>query len=71
MQGRRQRSTFYVSGALTRHGPVSVDYAAPTAVTLSDLAASPAAGPAAPLAGWLLALLLPLAGAAWAQRRRG
>ena len=32
------------SGAMTMHGPVSVDYTVPTAVTLSGVQASPAAG---------------------------
>ena len=58
------------SGAMTLHGPVSVDFTGPTAVTLSGIQATPAAGPAAPLAGALLALLAPLAGALAVRRRR-
>lgn len=60
-----------LSGATTLHGPVSVVFGGPTAVTLGDLTAANAAGGSAlPLAGALLALLLPLTGAAWASRRR-
>ena len=40
-----------LSGALIMHGPVSADFSVPTAVTLSGVQASPAAG-AAPLP-WL------------------
>jgi hypothetical protein len=58
-----------LSGATTLHGPVNATVQAPTAVTVGALLASPATG-AAPLAGALLALLAPLAGAAWACRRR-
>ncbi len=58
-----------VSGATTLHGPASVDYVGPTAVTLTGLQASPAAGSALPVAGTLVALLAPLAGA-WVLRRR-
>jgi hypothetical protein len=58
------------SGAMTMHGPVSVDYTGPTAVTLGGMEATPAAGPAVPLAGALLALLAPLAGALAVRRRR-
>ncbi|MFZ2359296.1 MAG: S8 family serine peptidase, partial [Anaerolineae bacterium] len=36
-----------ISGATTLHGPVSVDFVAPTAVTLDGVTASPAAGAAA------------------------
>jgi len=39
-----------VNGATTMHGPVSAVYAGPTAVTLSGVSASPAAGMALP---WL------------------
>ena len=57
--------------ATRQHGPVSVDFAVPTAVTLSGIQASPAAaGPGVPLAGTLLALLAPLAGALALRRRR-
>jgi hypothetical protein len=60
-----------LSGVATLHGPVSATASAPTAVTFAGLAtANAAAGHALPLAGAVLALLLPLAGAAWAQRRR-
>ena len=59
-----------IYGVATMHGPVSVDYTVPTAVTLSGIQASPAAGPALPLAGTLLALLAPLAGALAVRRRR-
>ncbi len=57
------------SGATTLHGPVSVVFAAPTAVTLDSLNASPAAA-----AGSLSLLALPAVvslalGAAWALRR--
>ena len=60
-----------LNGVATMHGPVSVDFSVPTAVTLSEIAASPAAGSALPMAGATLALLLPLAaGLAVARRRR-
>jgi CSLREA domain-containing protein len=57
------------NGATTLHGPVSVVFAAPTAVTLDSLNASPAAA-----AGSLSLLALPAVvslalGAAWALRR--
>jgi hypothetical protein len=42
----------------------------PTAVTLNGVQASPAAGSALPVAGALLALLAPLAGALAVRRRR-
>jgi hypothetical protein len=58
------------SGAMTMHGPVSVDFTGPTAVTLNGVQASPAAGSALPVAGALLALLAPLAGALAVRRRR-
>lgn len=58
-------------GATTLHGPVSVSYVGPTAVTLSSVQANPVATPyALPLAGTLLALLVPLAGALAVRRRR-
>jgi hypothetical protein len=41
-----------LNGVATMHGPVSVDFVAPTAVTLSSVAASPAAG--AGVLPWLL-----------------
>ena len=59
-----------IYGTATMHGPVSVDFAVPTAVTLSGIQATPAAGPAVPLAGALLALLAPLAGALAVRRRQ-
>lgn len=61
-----------LNGATTLHGPASVTYQAPTAVTLSGLAAKPASVPAgvpaaaAPVAAGLLALLM----VAWRQRSR-
>ena len=54
------------SGALTMHGPVSVDYVGPTAVTLNGVQASPAAGAAALPWLWIVAG----AGAALALGRR-
>ncbi len=42
-----------LNGVATRHGPVSVEYAGPTAVTVSSVSASAAATPGAALA-WLL-----------------
>jgi pullulanase len=57
-----------LSGAATLHGPVSVRYQTPTAVTLSSVQAASAAAPAWPawlallLAGWLAGL------AAWRRR---
>lgn len=59
-----------IYGVATMHGPVSVDYTGPTAVTLSGISASPAAGSALPVAGALLALLAPLAGALAVRRQR-
>jgi subtilisin-like proprotein convertase family protein len=53
-----------LGGAATRHGPVSVDFAVPTAVTLRGVSASPAAGAGVALP-WLLAAA-GLAGAAGA-----
>jgi hypothetical protein len=43
------------SGAMTMHGPVSVDYIGPTAVTLNGVQASPAAGAAALPWLWIVA----------------
>ena len=54
-----------LSGATTMHGPVSVDYSVPTAVTLTGIQASPAAGMALP---WLW--VVAVAGAALALGRR-
>jgi hypothetical protein len=60
-----------VNNVATRHGPVGVDFITPTAVRLGGLQANPAAGAGAlPLAGALLALLAPLAGALAVGRRR-
>ena len=56
--------------ATRQHGPVSVDFAVPTAVTLSSILATPVADPVLPLAGTLLALLAPLAGALGIRWRR-
>lgn len=58
-----------LNGVVTRHGPVSATLAAPTAVTLGGLSASP--GAAASLSWGLPALLTALgAAAALAMRRR-
>jgi hypothetical protein len=55
-----------LAGAATMHGPVSVDFAAPTAVTLGSVQASPAAGAGALPTLWIVAG----AGAALALGRR-
>ena len=55
-----------LDGAVTRHGPVSVDYVGPTAVTLDGVNANPAA--ALPALPWLAVTLA--AGAALALGRR-
>ena len=47
-----------LNGVATMHGPVSVVFTVPTAVTLSEMAASPVAGSALPMVGATLALLL-------------
>ena len=52
-----------IYGVATMHGPVSVDFTVPTAVQVSSMEASPAAGSATPLLGVLLALMAPVAGA--------
>jgi hypothetical protein len=58
-----------LNGATTLHGPVSVVFVAPTAVTLDSLNASPAA-PAGSLSLLALPAVVSLAlGAAWALRR--
>jgi hypothetical protein len=44
-----------IHGATALHGPVSVDFVGPTAVTLSDVSASPAAGAAALPWLWVVA----------------
>lgn len=60
-----------LSGATTLHGPASVTYNAPTAVTLSGLRAnSPPGNRTLPAALLTLALLVPLAGAAVLKPRR-
>ena len=56
-----------IYGTATRHGPVSVDYGAPTAVRVLDVGAGASLPLALPLIG---AGLLALAGLA-ARRRRG
>ncbi|HSN75112.1 MAG TPA: hypothetical protein VL334_08485, partial [Anaerolineae bacterium] len=56
-----------LNGVATQHGPVSVDYVGPTAVTLASVSASPAAAAGAALP-WLLAAAG--AGAALALGRR-
>ncbi|MFN2166846.1 MAG: GEVED domain-containing protein, partial [Anaerolineae bacterium] len=59
-----------VYGATTMHGPVSEDFAGPTAVTLGEMrAGSGTAGP--PLAAAMLAPLLALAGVLAVRRWRG
>jgi CSLREA domain-containing protein len=57
-----------LNGSVTRHGPVSATLAAPTAVTLGGLSASP--GAAATVAWGLPALLTALGAAAALVRRR-
>jgi hypothetical protein len=54
-----------VSGGTTRHGPVRVTVAAPTAVTVRDLAAAAQTG-----AGWFVLGLAAVLGAAFILRRR-
>ena len=58
-----------INGAATMHGPVSVDFAVPTAVTLNDVQASSVAA-SMPLTGVLLALLASLVGAVALLPRR-
>ncbi|HSN76173.1 MAG TPA: hypothetical protein VL334_13950 [Anaerolineae bacterium] len=57
------------SGAMTMHGPVSVDFTGPTAVTLSGVSASPAAGAAALPTLWIVAGVGAALGAARLKRR--
>ncbi len=57
-----------ISGSSTMHGPVSVIYMAPTAVTVGEMQATPVASAALPLAAALLALLAPLAAAGLRRR---
>jgi hypothetical protein len=57
-----------IYGATTMHGPVSVDFIAPTAVTLSGLQASPAAGMALPWL-WVVAVAGAALGAGRLRRR--
>ncbi|HSN75674.1 MAG TPA: integrin alpha, partial [Anaerolineae bacterium] len=59
-----------LSGATTRHGPVSVTVNAPTAVTLRGLQAGAATSTATPTTGALTALLALLAAAAVLRLRR-
>jgi len=59
-----------ISGSSTMHGPVSVLYMAPTAVTVAGMQAGPVAPAALPLAGALLAMMAGLAGAAAGRRSR-
>ena len=56
-----------VNGAMTRHGPVSVTFQTPTAVTLSRFDASPAAGAALPWL-WVVAGVAAALGV-WRMRR--
>ncbi len=58
-----------VTGATTLHGPVSVDFVAPTAVRLEGVSALPAGAGGSALP-WLLAAVGAGAGAALALRRR-
>ena len=58
-----------LNGAATMHGPVSVSFQAPTAVTLSGMEADGSQGGAAAL--WLAAGLLVVGGAFALYRRRG
>ncbi|HNS04283.1 MAG TPA: hypothetical protein PKM78_18085, partial [Anaerolineae bacterium] len=61
-----------ISGATTLHGPVSVEFTAPTAVTLDGVAANP--GPAASLPAlswlWVVAGAGAALGASRLRRRR-
>ncbi|WP_423224659.1 DUF7619 domain-containing protein [Candidatus Amarolinea aalborgensis] len=57
-----------ITGAATRHGPVSVDYGAPTAVRVLDAGAAASLPLALPLAGAGLLALVGLAARRW---RRG
>ena len=57
-----------IYGTATRHGPVSVDYGAPTAVRVLDAGTVTSLPLALPLVG---AGLLALAGLAARRRRRG
>ncbi|MFZ2362387.1 MAG: hypothetical protein WA040_23810 [Anaerolineae bacterium] len=58
-----------LSGALTVHGPVSVDFSVPTAVTLNGVQASPAAGAAALPWLWIVAGIGAALGAGRLRRR--
>lgn len=57
-----------VNGAATRHGPVSVDFVAPTAVTLDGMSADAGAAPAA--ASWAWVVLGAVVALAASVRRR-
>ena len=60
-----------LNGVTTMHPPVSVVFTVPTAVTVSEMAASPTAGSGQPMVGATLVLLLSLAsGLAVVRRRR-
>jgi len=58
-----------LSGVETMHGPVSVDFVVPTAVTLSSVSASPAAGAAALPWLWIVAAAGAALGAGRLRRR--
>ena len=58
-----------ISGAATRHGPVSVDYVVPTAVRLSAMETSAVGSNAMPVAGMLLVLTVLFAGVLVLRRR--
>ena len=57
-----------VNGAATRHGPMSVDFVAPTAVTLDGMSADAGAAPAA--ASWAWVVLGAVVALAASVRRR-
>jgi hypothetical protein len=59
-----------LDGVATMHAPVSVDFTVPTAVTLSEMGASPRAGSALFTVGAILVLLLLLAGGLVVTRQR-
>jgi hypothetical protein len=58
-----------LGGATTLHGPVSVDFVVPTAVTLNSISASPAAGADALPWLWIVAGAGAALGAARLRRR--
>ena len=59
-----------LSGTTTLHGPVSVDFVGPTAVTLASVSASPAAAPAGLAWLWVAGAAAGLALGASRRRRR-